>query len=218
MLPFIKIGIPIKTCCNNCLNTPHVSVHRICRIGFLGIFLVSIHLMLAFIIFCDFFKGSCCVFQYISCYRSSNEFLRFSYNTISCFSPICQPILYFLPAIFIFLSHHFISYFNPCITTFLLIYKAKTAGKIRHYINKFSPVSCSFFPNTSSPKTLSFINFIMQTKSSCSFNTVLNSLFNCTNFEGVISPRKNTILKILNLRIVVVPFYNLVWYNNSSST
>ena len=153
------------------------------------------------------------MFQYIPCYRSFNEFPRFPKNTIPRFSPICQPILHFLPAIFIFLSHHFISYFNPCITTFLLIYKAKTAGKIRHYINKFSPVSRSFFPNTSSPKTLSFINFIMQTKSSCSFNTVFNSLFNCTNFEGVILPRKNTILKILNLRIVVVPFYNLVWYN-----
>ena len=62
--------------------------------------------------------------------------------------------------------------------------------RLVNYNIKLSPFSTSPVAKTSSPKTLSFINLIMQIKSSCSSITFFKSFLNIINFEGVISPRK----------------------------
>lgn len=62
--------------------------------------------------------------------------------------------------------------------------------RLVNYNIKLSTFSTSPVPKTSSPKTLSFINLIIQIKSSCSSITFFKSFLNIINFEGVISPRK----------------------------
>ena len=62
--------------------------------------------------------------------------------------------------------------------------------RLVNYSIKLSPFSTSPVPKASSPKTLSFINLIIQIKSSCSSITFFKSFLNIINFEGVISPRK----------------------------
>ena len=62
--------------------------------------------------------------------------------------------------------------------------------RLVNYSIKLSPFSTSPTPKISSPKTLLFISFIMQIKSSCSSITFFKSFFNIISLEGVISPRK----------------------------
>ena len=63
-------------------------------------------------------------------------------------------------------------------------------GEFFYYKIKSSPLSFFPFPSTSSPNTLSFINFIIHTKSSSLSITRFSSFLNCMNFDGVMSPLK----------------------------
>ena len=68
-------------------------------------------------------------------------------------------------------------------------------GEFFYYKIKSSPLSFFPFPSTSSPNTLSFINFIIHTKSSSLSITRFSSFLNCMNFDGVMSPLKTDFWK-----------------------
>ena len=68
-------------------------------------------------------------------------------------------------------------------------------GEFFYYKLKSSPLSFFPFPSTSSPNTLSFINFIIHTKSSSLSITRFSSFLNCMNFDGVMSPLKTDFWK-----------------------
>ncbi len=110
-------------------------------------------------------------------YRLVNYSIKLSPFSISTFLPAASPLqLFQLSRLFPF---DFIGF-----SSLLPLYR------LVNYSIKLSPFSTSPVPKTSSPKTLSFINLIIQIKSSCSSITFFKSFLNIINFEGVISPRK----------------------------
>lgn len=156
------------------------------------------------------------LFQYISCYSLSPRFIGFSssnsfYNTAKYkgLQDFYQPTSHFLftqskpgiPPYFQYFSFfcenppgNFYNFsFNllkefPC-HVFTL------TGEFFYYKIKSSPLSFFPFPSTSSPNTLSFINFIIHTKSSSLSITRFSSFLNCMNFDGVMSPLKTDFWK-----------------------
>lgn len=107
------------------------------------------------------------------------------YNILYCL--IFQHLSTFLPAASPFQLFQLSRLFP---FDFIGISSLLTLYRLVNYNIKLSPFSTSPVPKTSSPKTLSFINLIMQIKSSCSSITFFKSFLNIINFEGVISPRK----------------------------
>ena len=155
---------------------------------------VSIHLMLLFI---PRFIG----------FSSSNSF----YNTAKYkgLQDFYQPTSHFLftqskPGIPPYFQYFSFFYENPPGNfynfSFILLrefpcHVFTLTGEFFYYKIKSSPLSFFPFPSTSSPNTLSFINFIIHTKSSSLSITRFSSFLNCMNFDGVMSPLKTDFWK-----------------------
>ena len=141
MLWFITINPAASQKCLTDLNTSYVMVH----LFFLSAALINSR------------------FKYILCYGSS-----------PCFKPFlkCDTLILLvfkrLPQIFTSRSKKTSNLSKYCLTLLFSMILAlfQILRLVKFYIIKLSPVSFFASPRVSSSKTLSFINFIMQTKSS----------------------------------------------------
>ena len=159
-----------------------------------SVYLVSIHLMLLFI---PRFIG----------FSFSNSF----YNTAKYkgLQDFYQPTSHFLftqskPGIPPYFQYFSFFYENPPGNFYNFSFNLlkefpchvfTLTGEFFYYKIKSSPLSFFPFPSTSSPNTLSFINFIIHTKSSSLSITRFSSFLNCMNFDGVMSPLKTDFWK-----------------------
>ena len=155
-------------------------------------------------------------FQYISCYSLSPRFIGFSssnsfYNTAKYkgLQDFYQSTSHFLftqskPGIPPYFQYFSFFYENPPGNFYNFSFNLlkefpchvfTLTGEFFYYKIKSSPLSFFPFPSTSSPNTLSFINFIIHTKSSSLSITRFSSFLNCMNFDGVMSPLKTDFWK-----------------------
>ena len=170
-------------------NTSHVTLYRRELWLFQSSLPVSIHLMLLFIPrFIGFSSSNS--FYNTAKYKGLQDFYQPTSHFLFIQSkpgipPYFQYFSFFyenLPGNFYNFSFNLLREF-PC-HVFTL------TGEFFYYKIKSSPLSFFPFPSTSSPNTLSFINFIIHTKSSSLSITRFSSFLNCMNFDGVMSPLK----------------------------
>ena len=197
-------------------NTSHVTLYLVFAIDVLSFPLVSIHLMLLFIVIIwnlrlhpyqvSIHLMLLFIPRFIG-FSSSNSF----YNTAKYkgLQDFYQPTSHFLftqskPGIPTYFQYFSFFYENPPGNFYNFSFNLlrefpchvfTLTGEFFYYKIKSSPLSFFPFPSTSSPNTLSFINFIIHTKSSSLSITRFSSFLNCMNFDGVMSPLKTDFWK-----------------------